>query len=92
MAYGLQHFQVKPRKNIEKYNTRGVDSVLSKKLKMEVVDKSNLNAEILTQLKSYVYDIVGCCQEVHRELGPWQSQPFRNQILVVFSVFLFQGC
>ena len=50
---------------------------------MEVVDKSNLNAEILTQLKSYVYDIVGCCQEVHRELGPWLNEYMYQEALKV---------
>ena len=50
---------------------------------MEVVDKSNLNAEILTQLKSYVYDIVGCCQEVHKELGPWLNEYMYQEALKV---------
>ena len=27
-----------------------------------------------TQLKSYVYDIIGCCQDVHKELGPWLNE------------------
>ena len=26
------------------------------------------------QLKSYVYDIIGCCQDVHKELGPWLNR------------------
>lgn len=41
---------------------------------MKIVDTPNLNAEQLLQLKSYVYDIIGCCQEVHRELGPWLNE------------------
>lgn len=41
---------------------------------MRVVDQLNLNEETTAQLKSYVYDIVGCCQEVHRELGPWLNE------------------
>ena len=41
---------------------------------MEIVDKSSLNADQLAQLKSHVYDVIGCCQEVHRELGPWLNE------------------
>ena len=41
---------------------------------MKNVDKSSLDADLLTRLKSHVYDIVGCCQEVHRELGPWLNE------------------
>ncbi len=28
------------------------------------------DAMLKTKLKKFVYDIVGCCQEVHREKGP----------------------
>ncbi len=28
------------------------------------------NSELKEKLKKYVYDVVGCCQEVHREKGP----------------------
>ena len=37
---------------------------------MNIFDNSKLDTDFLTQLKSYVYDILGCCQDVHRELGP----------------------
>lgn len=30
-------------------------------------DSSNISPEVIAQLKSYVYDIIGCCQDVHRE-------------------------
>ena len=26
------------------------------------------------KLKRYVYPILGCCQEVHREMGPWLNE------------------
>ena len=35
------------------------------------IENSTISPERLTQLKSYVYDIIGCCQDVHKELGPW---------------------
>ena len=41
---------------------------------MKIVDTLNLNPEQLSKLKSHVYDIIGCCQEVHRELGPWLNE------------------
>ena len=41
---------------------------------MNTTDQSNLSIDILTKLKSHVYDILGCCQEVHRELGPWLNE------------------
>ena len=50
---------------------------------MEIVDKPNLNAEQLVQLKSHVYDIIGCCQEVHRELGPWLNEYVYQEALKV---------
>ena len=105
---------------------------------MEVVDKSNLNAEILdipcrintiwissargmlwwnarplllwgrsnVNNCGIIWDwptpLLVCCitlrpwkTNVKSTIMMWklkQSQPFRNQILVVFSVFLFQGC
>ena len=30
-------------------------------------DSSNISPEVIAQLKSYVYDIIGCCQDVHRD-------------------------
>ena len=50
---------------------------------MKIVDTPNLNAEQLLQLKSYVYDIIGCCQEVHRELGPWLNEYVYQEALKV---------
>jgi GxxExxY protein len=39
--------------------------------------------EYLAQLKSYVYDIIGCCQEVHKELGPWLNEYVYQEALKV---------
>ena len=41
---------------------------------MNIVNSSKLDTEVLAQLKSHVYDIIGCCQVVHRELGPWLNE------------------
>ncbi len=43
----------------------------------------NNKAEILAQLKLHVYDIIGCCQEVHRELGPWLNEYVYQEALRV---------
>lgn len=32
------------------------------------------NAELATRLRKYVYPIVGCCQEVHAEMGPFLNE------------------
>ena len=41
---------------------------------MKIIGTSNCTPEILSQLKSHIYDILGCCQEVHKELGPWLNE------------------
>ena len=33
------------------------------------IDSSIISPDRLTQLKSYVYDIIGCCQDVHGSAG-----------------------
>ena len=50
---------------------------------METVNKSTLDAELLAKLKSHIYDIIGCCQEVHRELGPWLNEYVYQEALKV---------
>ncbi len=34
------------------------------------IEKKELDSPLKEQLKAYTYDIVGCCQAVHREQGP----------------------
>ena len=41
---------------------------------MKIVNSLSIAPDVLKQLKSYVYDIIGCCQEVHKELGPWLNE------------------
>ena len=50
---------------------------------MRIVDKPNLNEDLIKQLKSHVYDIVGCCQDVHKELGPWLNEYVYQEALKV---------
>ena len=33
-----------------------------------------MDIELVKQLKSHVYDVIGCCQDVHKELGPWLNE------------------
>ena len=50
---------------------------------MEFVDKPNLGGDLVMRLKSHVYDIVGCCQDVHKELGPWLNEYVYQEALKV---------
>lgn len=50
---------------------------------MKIVGDSAYNTKDLTQLKSYVYDIIGCCLEVHKELGPWLNEYVYQEALKV---------
>lgn len=37
--------------------------------KMKTIGNSSRDSEVIAKLKAYVYDIIGCCQDVHHELG-----------------------
>jgi len=50
---------------------------------MKIISSSKLDPETLTRLKAHVYDNVGCCQEVHRELGPWLNEYMYQEALKV---------
>lgn len=50
---------------------------------MENVGKFDMHTEQLAQLKSHVYDIIGCCQTVHKELGPWLNEYVYQEALKV---------
>lgn len=38
------------------------------------INSQRLDPTLVQQLKSHVYDIIGCCQDVHKELGPWLNE------------------
>ena len=50
---------------------------------MNTIGNSSKNPEFLARLKSHVYDLIGCCQEVHRELGPWLNEYVYQEALKV---------
>lgn len=54
-----------------------------KKEKMKIAGNPNIEPELLKRLKSYVYDIVGCCQDVHTELGPWLNEYIYQEALKI---------
>ena len=35
------------------------------------------------RLKEHVYDVIGCCQEVHKELGPWLNEYIYQEALKI---------
>ena len=57
-----------------------IRSTLKRVMKIE---STNIRPELLKQLKSYVYDILGCCQDVHKELGPWLNEYMYQEALKV---------
>ena len=50
---------------------------------MNTIGNLSDNPEVLARLKSHVYDIIGCCQEVHMELGPWLNEYVYQEALKV---------
>ena len=50
---------------------------------MKIIGTSNCTPELLSQLKSHIYDILGCCQEVHKELGPWLNEYVYQEALSI---------
>ena len=39
--------------------------------------------ERIMGLRFHVYDIIGCCQEVHKEMGPWLNEYIYQEALKV---------
>ncbi|MCR5270298.1 MAG: GxxExxY protein [Prevotella sp.] len=50
---------------------------------MKITENTSIDAETIAKLKAHVYDIVGCCQEIHRELGPWLNEYVYQEALMV---------
>ena len=42
-----------------------------------------VNPALCSKLKSYVFDIIGCCMEVHRDMGPWLNEYMYQEALAV---------
>ena len=57
---------------------------------MKIIREPNITPEVLTRLKSHVYDVIGCCLDVHKELGPWLNEYIYQEALkVAFEAFRF---
>ncbi|MBQ8050912.1 MAG: GxxExxY protein [Bacteroidaceae bacterium] len=50
---------------------------------MELNVTNLVNHDLITRLKQYVYDIVGCCQHVHAEMGPWLNEYIYQEALQI---------
>ncbi len=50
---------------------------------MKFDNKFSITPEMSEKLKTYVYDIIGCCQDVHRELGPGLNEYLYQDALKV---------
>lgn len=50
------------------------------------IDKEPIEQGLLMKLKHYVYPILGCCQEVHREMGPWLNEyMYQDALRIAFK-------
>lgn len=41
---------------------------------MDFTTRTTIEPDLVEKLKRYVYDILGCCQEVHKSLGPYLNE------------------
>ncbi len=49
-------------------------------------EKKELDIEMARRLKSYVYDVLGCCQSVHQEQGPELSEyVYQDSLKIAFD-------
>ena len=44
---------------------------------------ADTNPELCSQLRKYCYEIIGCCQQVHREMGPWLNEYMYQEALEI---------
>ena len=47
------------------------------------IDNKGANPEIAAMWKNHVYNIIGCCQTVHREMGPWLNEYIYQEALKI---------
>ena len=49
-------------------------------------EKRELDTELKDKLKRYVYDVVGCCQDVHKEQGPELTEYiYQDSLAIAFD-------
>ena len=41
------------------------------------------NAHLTEQLRAYAYDVIGCCQVVHRDIGPFLNEYMYQEALAI---------
>lgn len=41
------------------------------------------NAHLAEQLRAYAYDVIGCCQVVHRDMGPFLNEYMYQEALAI---------
>ena len=41
------------------------------------------NAHLAEQLRAYAYDVIGCCQIVHRDMGPFLNEYMYQEALAI---------
>ena len=41
------------------------------------------NAHLTEQLRAYAYDVIGCCQVVHRDMGPFLNEYMYQEALAI---------
>jgi len=50
------------------------------------IAKEPIEQGFLMKLKHYVYPLLGCCQEVHREMGPWLNEyMYQDALKIAFE-------
>lgn len=42
-----------------------------------------VNAHLTEQLRAYAYDVIGCCQVVHRDMGPFLNEYMYQEALAI---------
>ena len=47
---------------------------------------NEVNAGLCMKLRKYSYDVIGCCQSVHREMGPYLNEyMYQDALEIVFK-------
>ena len=47
------------------------------------ISNKSASAEVATEWKRHIYEILGCCQTVHREMGPWLNEYIYQEALKI---------
>ena len=47
------------------------------------INNKGASSEVAAAWKKHIYDILGCCQAVHREMGPWLNEYIYQEALKI---------